>query len=173
MKDILDWILRIVGILALLKCPFSLIFNLLKDRDIPSNINITNKPSQERLNNLTFYSEVSPEGHSSGDESTLLSPTDSCIYNVRLYELSLNKKGKLKKGKVIFKEKKLSPNYGILFNKYKNCGAPSYMVSWKNKLGYVAQYKFAENGFNGNTNLNIIEYKTSFVNYVFNFIFYK
>lgn len=171
--DILDWILRIVGLLSIFMWFISLIFNFFKNKNSYLNINIISNPSTDILNSIIYYNEFNPDNHESNGESTLLFPSDDCIYNVKLYKLSITKRGTLKKDKLIFKEKKLLPNTGILFNIYKNCGAPGYMISWKNKDGANAKYEFYENGFNGNNNLNIIEYKTNFINRIFNYIIYN
>lgn len=173
LKEVLDWILRIVGAFSIITKIISFIFNLFKNKTDYSNIRIIANPTEEDLNTLIHHEEFSLENYSSHGESTLLAPVDSALRDVKLYKLYITKNGKLKKGNVVFKIKKLSPNHGVLFNIYKNCGAPSYMLSWKNNSGYVAEYVFAENGFNGNTNYNIIEYKSSLINYIFHFTLSK
>ncbi|WP_142413291.1 hypothetical protein [Hathewaya massiliensis] len=146
---ILDWILRIIGILSLFIGIAKVICAIFKTEHIYDDITIIANPTESQIDK--YHSIVEFCDEKCGGEYTLIAPVKQELKNLKIYELKITKRDKLKKSKVVYRLKKLEPNTALLINIYCNCGIPSRMIQWQVTDKSIAKYYFGENGFNGNS----------------------
>ncbi|MEG1254838.1 hypothetical protein [Clostridium sp.] len=133
-----------------------------------NDITIIANPSEKEKN--VYHSYQSYDDLQLSGEYTLIAPVNNIFKNIKVYEIKLTDKGKLKKGNILYSLKLLEPNRALLLNIYCSCGAPARCIVWEDKSGRKSEYFFRENGFNGNRNHSIIRYKSSIKNYILDFI---
>ncbi len=151
--EIIDWILRITGLVSIIIISINL---FIKEYEYIDNVKIIANPTENELNECKIYEEYISEEKSV--EKTLFIPLSCDIKSLKVRKVKIVNNGKIKKGKVIKKFKRLEPYHGVLFNVTRGCAAPSYLLEWKIEYGYKGELILCANGFNGNENENIIKY---------------
>ena len=151
--ETIDWILRITGLASII---IVLINLFIKECEYIDNVKIIANPSENELNECKYYEEYC-EGENL-QENILFMPLSCDVKVLKLYSVKINKKGKLKKDKLVKKFKNIEPYHGVLFNIIRGCAVPTYVLEWKIDYGYKGEEELYSNGFNGNENEMIIKY---------------
>lgn len=151
--EVIDWILRITGLGSII----IIIINLfIKDYEYMENVEMISHPTEEELNKCKVYQEY--PNIENAIEKTLFYPINCKVKVLKLYEVKITNRGKIKKGKLVNKFKNIEPYRGILFNVTRGCAVPVDMLEWKIDYGYKASVPLDANGFNGNENERTIKY---------------
>ena len=165
LNDILDWILRITGMIALLKMFFKIIFN---KRTWMDNVKV------KRVFNSEDYINQYKSVYYYGDDKKETTVIESNVFPIRkinVYECKFSK-NKIEKVKLLYKHKNLLPGQAFFLNKYYSCSIPSCIIEIVNYDYGKATIVLSENGFNGNVNYeNGIKYKYSLVSKIYNLIY--
>lgn len=151
--NVIDWILRITGLGSMIIIAINI---FIKEYEYLENVEIISNPTNKELNNCKVYSEFLNEEKTI--ERTLIIPISCRIKTLKLFEVKLSNKGKVKKGKLVKRFKNIEPYNGILLNVSRGCAAPQYMIEWKIDYGYKANVILYCNAFNGNENEKVIKY---------------
>lgn len=151
--EIIDWILRITGFCSLIIVFINL---FIKDYEYLENVEIISHPTEEELNKCKVYQEY--PNIENAIERTLFYPISCKVKVLKLYEVRISNRGKIKKEKFVRKFKNIEPYRGILFNVTRGCAVTVYMLEWKIDYGYKASVTLDANGFNGNENEKTIKY---------------
>lgn len=164
-QEILDWILRITGMLAILKIIIRILFNKNKWYDNVKITRISNSKQREyEYNYVTSFGDFL-------DSVTIIEGNAFPIRKVSVYECIFYKND-FRKGKLLFSHKTLLPGEAVFLNLDYGCAMPRYMIEITNYNYEKAEILLAENGFNGNVNHeNGIVYKNTFLSRIYNLIF--
>ena len=145
LNNVLDWILRITGIVALLKMPLKIFFNKTVWMD---NIKIKKTYEPEEYANL--YKIVYYYGKDK-NETTIIESNVFPIRKISFYDCKFSK-NKIKKDKLLYEHKNLLPGQALFLNKFYSCGMPNCIIEIVNYDYGKATIELNENGFNGNVN---------------------
>lgn len=162
MEIIVDWVLRISGLISLLVW---IIAFFIPKREYTSDIKIKqiNDISDMDKLDLHYYDvfEMSNENHA---ELFAVMPNGIDLKDVTFYELEYNDiHNKLFEKKKLKKFESLKNDNGILVKAIVPEGIPNLKISWKSDYGLEGEYIFQYNGFNGYIDLNNYKYKYTFI----------
>ena len=164
--DVIDKILIIIGAISIFISLFKIFYN---KRFWDSSVVIQCGESDEEI--MYKYRAIRFIDLK-GMTTIVIAPNCSPISSIKVYDTKLTKKYKIKKNKLIFKEKNILPNDACVIYADYTCGIPNTIVEIKNIYGGKFDYILNENGFNGNKDyLNGVEWKYSLFVRIFNSIF--
>ena len=164
LNDILDWILRITGIVALLKMPLKILLNKTIWMD---NIKIKRVFESEKYVNL--YKTVYFYGKDK-NETTIIESNVFPIRKISVYDCKFSK-SKIKKNRLLYKHTNLLPGQAIFINKFYGCVIPVCIIEIVNYDYGKATIELNENGFNENVDFeNGMKFKYSLISKIYNFI---
>lgn len=164
LNDILDWILRITGIVALLKMPLKILLNKTIWMD---NIKIKRVCESEKYVNL--YKTVYFYGKDK-NETTIIESNVFPIRKISVYDCKFSR-SKIKKNRLLYKHTNLLPGQAIFLNKFYGCVIPVCIIEIVNYDYGKATIELNENGFNGNVDFeNGMKFKYSLISKIYNFI---
>lgn len=164
LNDVLDWILRITGIVALLKKTLKTLLNKTVWND---NIKIKRVYKQEEYEDL--YKEIYYYGEDK-NETTIIKSDIFPISKISVYDCKFSK-NKIKKDKLLYEHKNLLPGQAIFLNKSYSCGMPNCIIEIVKDYSWKATIELRENGFNGNANFeNGIKFKYSLLSKIYSLI---
>ena len=162
---IIDWILRVVGILSLIKLLCKFIFDKRKWDDTLKIKRVFN--SEKYLNN---YKRIYPYGEDS-EETTIIESNIFPIKRINIYKIKC-KNGKINKDKLLYSHRDLLPGEALFLNKCYSCGIPNCIVEIVSYDYGKALVELQENGINGNVNFEKgIEYNYSIWSKIYNLFF--
>lgn len=163
--EILDWTLRITGILAILKFIFQILFYKNKWSDNVRIVRTSDFREKECEYNAIFCFGDFLE------TATIVEGNVFPIKKLRVYECRLYKK-KLRKDKLLYSHADLQPGQAVFLHLDYGCAMPRYIVEITNYNYEKAEIILGENGFNGNVNHEKgIEYKSTFLSKIYNSLF--
>lgn len=163
--NIIDWILRITGILTLIKIICNFIFNKKQWNDY---VKIKRVYDYEKY--LDDYKHVYSYGEDL-EETTIVEGNVFPIKKINIYDTKYENK-KLKKSKLIYSHKNLLPGEALFLNRYYSCGIPNCIIEIVTYDYGKASIVLSENGVNGNVNYeNGIQYKYNFFSKIYSLIF--
>ena len=164
LNEVIDWILRITGIVALLKIPLKILFNKIVWMD---NIKIKRVYEPEEYEGL--YKTVYYYGEDK-NETTIIESNVFPIRKISVYDCKFSK-NKIKKDKLLYEHRNLLSGKAIFLNKFYSCSMSNCIIEIVNYDYGKATIKLSENSFNGNVNFeNGIKYKYSFLTKICNLI---
>jgi len=144
---ILDWILRIIGIISLL---WFLISLFIKTKEFSTSVRISRIVDKREIERYSDYREFTdPE---LTGEYLVFEPQDSIVKRVIIYKVKWSVKG-LKKEMKLAEFKDVTPGKPLIYNTYYPEGAPSKMVEWQGDYGTKGVYILHENGKTGNVEM--------------------
>jgi hypothetical protein len=142
--EIIDWILRITGILAIVFGFVSLLINQY-EFDVNVYINRINKSDLKDYKNALKYIDINMDG-----EYLVFMPKENVNFknvNYREY-MCTGKKFEIKK--VLKNFKNINCTNGLIIDTYYPCGAPSRVLEWEADYGIKGRYIITEDGKDGN-----------------------
>lgn len=162
MEIIVDWVLRVSGLISLLGC---IIAFFTPKRKYTSDITIKQINDISDMDKLDLYYydvfEMSNENHA---ELFAVMPNGIDLKGVTFYELEYNDRyNKLFEKKKLKEFKSLKNNYGIFVKTILPEGIPNLKVSWRSGYGLKGEYIFQYNGFNGHIDLSNYKYNYTFI----------
>lgn len=162
MDTIVDWILRVSGLISLLGCTIAF---LTTKREYTSDVKIKQINNISNMDSLGLYYydifEISNENYA---ELFAIMPNGVDLKNVIFYELEYDERcNKLFEKKKLKEFKSLKNNYGILVKAIVPEGIPNLKISWRSSYGLRGEYIFRYNGFNGNVDLSNYKYNYTFI----------
>lgn len=135
MTEIIDWILRITGIISFVNVIINVIY---KEYFICDNAHIIDNPSKEELDNyLHLFDHNDIETQTI--EKTLFVSVNSKVKKLKLYNIK-HKKGKFLRGKIIKEVNNIEPEECHLFYISRGCAMPLYILEWTMDYGIKANY---------------------------------
>lgn len=165
MHEILDWLLRIVGTMAIIKVVWNVLFNNNKWSNNIKIVRIDDGETKEYDYNLVY---------NFGDYLNTVTIIEGNIFPIReinVYECEFSK-NKFLKRKLLYSRKNLLPGQALFLNLDYGCVMPRYMVEIINYNFEKAKILLSENGFNGNINHeNGIKYKSTLLSKIYNSIY--
>lgn len=164
---IIDWILRIVGILSI----FKIIINILFCRKVwRDDVEIKRKQSIESECDEFEYKHIY-YFEKDNTEVTIISGKIYPIKKIEIYESRLYK-NKIKKGKLIYSYNNLFPDDALFLKLYYGCTMPIYIIKIKSHNYENTEIFLSENGFNGNVDYkNGILYKKNLISIIYQLFF--
>ncbi|WP_195259256.1 hypothetical protein [Clostridium paraputrificum] len=162
MEIIIDWVLRVSGVISLLCC---IIAFFTPKREYKSDIKIKQINDILDMDKLGLhYYDIFEMSNEKYAELFAVMANGVDLKNISFYELEYNERcNKLLEKKKLREFKLLKVNNGILVKTIVPEGIPSLKVSWRSEYGLKGEYIFYYNGFNGNIDLNNYEYNYTFI----------
>jgi len=142
--SITDWILRFVGILALVM-NIILLFIKHNKHEVNVYINRIDKSDFNKYVNAMKYTDDIANG-----EYLLFLPQGKTNFRYVKYCECEFTGNKLKTKKVLQCFNNINCNNGLIINTYFPCGTPGRILQWETKYGAKGEYVIAENGKDGN-----------------------
>jgi hypothetical protein len=157
LTEIIDWILRISGVLAIIFGFISLFINQY-EFDVNVYINRINKSDLKNYENALEYIDINMNG-----EYLVFIPRENTNFkNVNYREYKYTGKKFLIK-KVLKDFKNINCTNGLIINTYYPCGVPSRILEWEADYGTKGRYIIAENGKDGNVKHGDFFYKYNLI----------
>jgi len=164
--ETIDWILRITGLISIILVVLSAI---LSRNEHISNFKIkflgnSDKNYENEISkDVKYYDEYIDEEVKG--ELTLFTPNGCDIKYLKIYSLEwINKKNKLKIKECLKTYRNIKYDKGILLDIYFPEGIPNRKIEWKADYGVKGEHIFGYNGFNGNVDIVIYNYKFGLLN---------
>ena len=151
--EMIDWILRIIGILSIFACLISLFLNRY-EFNVNVYINRIEKNEVIEYKNAIEYIDTTLNG-----EYLIFIPQGNTNFkNVKYCEYIFTGK-KFKKSKVIKMFNNINCTNGLVIKTYYPCGVPSRIIQWEADYGVKGYYIIAENGKDGDVKFGNYLYK--------------
>lgn len=161
MDTILDWVLRVSGLISLLGC---IIAFLTTKREYISDVKIKQINDISNMDSLELYHyDIFEMSNKSYAELFVIMPNGVDLKNVAFYELEYDEKRNKLFEKKLKEFKSLKNNYGIFVKTIVPEGIPNLKISWISSYGLRGEYIFQYNGFNGNGDLSNYKYNYTFI----------
>ena len=164
---ILDWILRISGLLALLRGILGVFLKPTGYYDkvefkVIKNVDEHDQIEEKCIDNFCISNDASTR--------LIIIVNGADVYNLRIEQIQYLNKNRFKVVKVLKYYKDLHSKDYIMVKGNLSCGCPSYRVSWYLPNGLKAYYYLIENSFNGENDLKYIKYEKTFKYFIPKFI---
>lgn len=162
MDIIIDWLLRISGLISLLGC---MIAFLTTKKEYTSDIKIKKLNDISDMDRLgLYYYDILEVSNEEFVEFFAIIPNGVDLKNVIFYELEYDQKhNKLLEKNKLKEFKLLKDNNGIFVKTIVPEVIPNLKISWISSYGLRGEYIFKYNGFNGNTDLSNYKYNYTFI----------
>ena len=150
---VIDWILRITGLLTLI---FGFVSLFIRHYEFDVNVYVDriNELDSDKYKNVIKYKDENMNG-----EYLLFLPQGNTNFKIVKYCEIIFTGKKFKRGNVITCFKNINCTNGIIINTYYPCGAPSRMIEWEADYGVKSKYVIAENGKDGDVKHGNFFYK--------------
>lgn len=159
--EVIDWILRITGLMSIIVVIISFICSR---EEHFSNVEIKllgcdqREPNEDGLKYFEVFTDENPN-----NEYTLFRPIGCDVKYLKVYEVIWNeKKNKLENKRCIATYNDIGHDKGILLNINYSEGIPARRIVWEADYGIKGEHLFGYNGFNGVVDVTCYKYKTGF-----------
>lgn len=155
--DLIDGILRIVGLISLLRGVVAMLF---QPSGYSAIVKMKKIYSMEELEALDINSAIECEVDNLSNEIFVLIPEGTNIHRVQIEAVQyVSFLKRMFARKVLYKYKNIFNRTALAVRVYSTEGIPMYRIRWELPNGLEAMYYFTANGYNGYENAEEIEYR--------------